>query len=143
LTAAQTSLPRFTGDGTGLRRRAGAARRSVRHCSPGRSPDRAYNALAVTPPLPDLVLYARPGCGLCDETRATLEVLLADRSARGLPVARLVERDIETDDDWHRRYAFTIPVVVLGGRELELATSPAKLRRFLVDALDAEAQAPA
>ena len=56
--------------------------------------------------------------------------------ALGLPVPRLVERDIETDEDWHRRYAFTIPVVVLGDRELELATSQAKLRRLLADALD-------
>ena len=93
--------------------------------------------LAVTPPLPDLVLYARPGCGLCDETRAALEGLLADRVARGLPVARLVERNIETDDDWQQRYAFTIPVVELGERRLELATSPARLRRLLEDGLDA------
>ena len=48
----------------------------------------------------------------------------------------IVERDIETDEDWHRRYAFTIPVVVLGDRELELATSPARLRRLLEDVLD-------
>jgi hypothetical protein len=97
----------------------------------------------VTPPLPDLVLYARPGCGLCDETRTTLEALLADRSARGLPVARLVERDIDTDEDWQRRYAFTIPVVALGESELELATSPARLRRFLAEGLDTPAEAPA
>ena len=102
----------------------------------GRSGVPAYNAPVVTPPLPDLVLYARPGCDLCDETRATLEALLADRAARGLPAPALVERDIETDDDWQRRYAFTIPVVVLGDRELELATSPAKLRRLLADVLD-------
>ena len=100
----------------------------------------AYNSLAVIPPLPDLVLYARTGCGLCDEARAALQALLADRSAHGLPVPNLVERDIDTDEDWHRRYAFTIPVVVLGGRELELATSPAKLRRLLADGLDPEAE---
>jgi Glutaredoxin-like domain (DUF836) len=90
----------------------------------------------VTPPLPALVLYARPGCGLCDETRATLEALLADRSARGLAVPALEERDIDTVDDWQRRYAFSIPVVVLGDRELELATSSAKIRRLLADVLD-------
>jgi glutaredoxin len=102
----------------------------------GRSGDPAYNALAVTPPLPDLVLYARPGCQLCAETRATLDLLLRERGARGLAVPRLVERDIETDEDWQRRYAFTIPVVVLGDRALELATSQAKLRRLLDDVLD-------
>ena len=90
----------------------------------------------MTPPLPALVLYARPGCSLCDETRSMLEALLAERAARALAAPRLEERDIETDEDWHRRYAFTIPVVVLGDRELELATSQAKLRRLLEDVLD-------
>jgi hypothetical protein len=90
----------------------------------------------VTAPLPDLILYGRTGCHLCDDARAALDLLLADRAALGLPVPTLVERDIETDDDWHRRYAFTIPVVVLGDRQLDLATSPAKLRRLLEDVLD-------
>ncbi len=90
----------------------------------------------MTAPLPDLVLYRRAGCHLCDDARATLDLLLADRAARGLPAPALVERDIETDEDWHRRYALTIPVVALGDRELELATSPARLRRLLEDVLD-------
>jgi hypothetical protein len=91
----------------------------------------------VSDPLPDLVLYRRTGCHLCDDARASLDLLLADRAARGLAAPAVVERDIETDDAWHRRYAFTIPVVALGEHELELATSPAKLRRFLETTLDA------
>jgi Glutaredoxin-like domain (DUF836) len=90
----------------------------------------------VTPPLPVLVLYGRPGCHLCDEARATLAALLADRVARGLPVPTVEERDIDGDEDLQRRYAFTIPVVALAGREVELATSPARLRRLIADALD-------
>jgi hypothetical protein len=90
----------------------------------------------VTAPLPDLVLYGRTGCHLCEDARVTLDLLLAERAARGLAVPLLVEHDIETDDELHRRYALTIPVVALGGRELELATSPAKLRRLLEDVLD-------
>jgi glutaredoxin len=90
----------------------------------------------VTPPLPDLVLYARPGCHLCEDARATLDALLAERVAHGVVAPRLVERNIEDDEDWLRRYAFTIPVVVIGDRQLELATSPARLRRMLADALD-------
>ena len=90
----------------------------------------------MNPPLPDLVLYARPGCHLCEDTRATLEALLAERVARGVGAPRLEERNIDDDDAWQRRYALTIPVVVLGDRELELATSPAKLRRLLVAVLD-------
>jgi hypothetical protein len=95
----------------------------------------------VTTPLPDLVLYTRAGCHLCDETRSMLEALLADRAARGLAAPRLVERDIDADPALHDRYAFTIPVVALGDTELELATSPARLRRLLADTLDAEAPA--
>jgi hypothetical protein len=92
----------------------------------------------VSDPLSYLVLYRRPGCHLCEDARAALDLLLADRTARGLPAPAVVERDIETNDDWHRRYAFTIPVVALSGRELELATSPAKLRLFLEQVLDTD-----
>jgi hypothetical protein len=92
----------------------------------------------VSDPLPDLVLYRRPGCHLCEDARAALDLLIADRVARGLPVPAVVERDIETDEGWHRRYAFTIPVVALGDQELELATSPAKLRLFLEQVLDTD-----
>jgi hypothetical protein len=90
----------------------------------------------VSAPLPDLVLYHRTGCHLCEQTRASLDLLLADRAARGLRVPAIVERDIETDEGWHRRYAFSIPVVELDGQVLELATSTAGLRRFLEDILD-------
>jgi hypothetical protein len=92
---------------------------------------------AVTAPLPLLVLYSRPGCHLCEDAHATLAVILADRAARGLPTPGLEIRNIETDEEWHRRYAFTIPVVALGERELELATSPSKLRGLLIEVLDA------
>ena len=92
----------------------------------------------MTAPLPDLVLYARPGCHLCDETRDALEAILADRRARGLEAPELRERNIEADEALHAKYAFTIPVVELGDRRLELATSPARLRRLLADVLDAE-----
>jgi Glutaredoxin-like domain (DUF836) len=91
----------------------------------------------VTAPLPDLVLYGRPGCHLCEDARIALEAILADRAGRGLAAPPITERSIEGDDDLQRRYALTIPVVTLGDRELELATSPAKLRRLLEDVLDA------
>lgn len=88
-------------------------------------------------PLPDLVLYSRPGCGLCDETRTLLAALLDERRRAGLPTPTLVERDIETDPAWEQAYFTSIPVVELGDRRLELATSVAKLRRLLTDVLDA------
>ena len=78
--------------------------------------------------LPDLVLYTREGCHLCDDARDVVRALLA---ARGRDAARLVERDITTNDEWHRQFLTTIPVLELGDRRLELATSPARIRRFL------------
>jgi hypothetical protein len=90
----------------------------------------------VTDPLPDLVLYGRPGCHLCADAHAILVELLAHRRGQGLPTPALVERSIEDDEALHRRFVFTIPVVAYGDRELELATSPAKLGRFLAQALD-------
>ena len=90
----------------------------------------------VTPPLPDLILYARPGCGLCDEAREAIQLLLADRAARGLPVPAFVERDIEADPELNRRLFERIPVIELGDGRLELATSVARLRRLLADVLD-------
>jgi len=91
--------------------------------------------MSVTP-LPELILYTREGCRLCDDTRATIHSLLEDRAARGQRTAALHERDISTDPVWEQQFSDTIPVVELGGRLLKLATSPLKLRRFLDDALD-------
>jgi hypothetical protein len=91
------------------------------------------------PPLPDLILYARPECGLCDEARDLLLALLDERGRQNLPVPSLTEVDIESDANLERRYFASIPVVELGDRRLELATSAAKLRRLLDDVLDGSA----
>ena len=88
-------------------------------------------------PLPDLVLYGRPGCGLCDEARGLLIALLDERAHTGLLSPRLIERDIDTDPVWERAFFASIPVVELGERRLELVTSASKLRRLLADVLDA------
>ncbi len=97
----------------------------------------------VTDDLPELVLYHRAGCHLCDEARTTLHLLLDERRQLGKPIPAVVERDIEADDALHRAYLTTIPVVTLGSARLELATSPARLRRLLSDVLDAPAAAEA
>ena len=90
----------------------------------------------MTTSLPELFLYTREGCHLCEEAHAVVQGLLEDRAARGRRTAALRERDITTDPGWERQFFATIPVVELGGRRLELATSPLKLRRFLDEALD-------
>jgi glutaredoxin len=59
-----------------------------------------------------VTLYGRDGCHLCDDARVVLERVRADTPFR------LVERDIETDDDLLRRYLERIPVVAVDGREL-------------------------
>ena len=87
----------------------------------------------------ELYLYARAGCHLCDETRTALVQQLAEREAAGLPSPTLVERDIDTNEDWQRAFMTTIPVVELAGRRLELATSPTRIRRLLADVLDVSA----
>ena len=94
---------------------------------------RPYNGRVSAPD--DIILYSRPGCHLCEDTRAQLEALLAERASRSLSVPRLVERSIDDDEDLHRRYAFVIPVVVIGGRELELAIKPSAVSHFVAEAL--------
>ena len=89
-------------------------------------------------PLPDLILYGRPDCGLCDEARELIRALLDERARAGRHNPALTEVDIEADPGLERLYFATIPVVELGGRRLELVTSAAKLRRLLSDVLDAE-----
>ena len=92
--------------------------------------------MAAPAPFPDLVLYSRPGCGLCEEARTVLVALLAQRQAQGKAAPPIVERDITSDPALERAFFTTIPVVEIGDRRLELATSAARLRALLADALD-------
>src|SRR5687767_399142 len=88
-------------------------------------------------PLPDLILYSRADCGLCDDARSLLQALLEERKTRGLRSPTLREVDIESDPDLQRAFFASIPVVELDGRRLETVTSLAKLRRLLGETLDA------
>ncbi len=86
-------------------------------------------------PLPDLYLYGRPGCHLCDETLETLDIVFDERRAAGLAVPRVVERDISTDPALSAELGQRIPVVELADRRLDLVTSAGRLRRLLTDVL--------
>ncbi|OGO50861.1 MAG: hypothetical protein A2Z32_14075, partial [Chloroflexi bacterium RBG_16_69_14] len=79
----------------------------------------------------DLVLYGRPGCHLCEESRDLVTAILDERRGDGLPVPTLVERDIETRPEWERAFLTTIPVLEIGDRQLDLALSAGKIRRLL------------
>jgi hypothetical protein len=59
----------------------------------------------------ELVMYTRPGCHLCDEMKAAVMRI----AGHGI---RLREVDISTDAALERRYGHTIPVLVVGGREV-------------------------
>lgn len=98
--------------------------------------DHPSGAGAERPRLPELFLYTRAGCGLCDQTRSALLAILAHRTAVGLPAPALVERDITADPAWERAFLGEIPVVELGARRLTLATSQARIERLLAEGLD-------
>ena len=87
-------------------------------------------------PLPDLVLYGKPGCHLCDDTRDALRSVFAERASAGLANPELREADILGDTDLTERYRDWIPVLALGERELRLVTQPARIRRLLADVID-------
>ena len=73
-----------------------------------------------------VLLYSRPGCGLCDEAR---EVLLAERERT--PFA-FEEADISGRDDLELEYGIRIPVVLVDGEEeFEIHVDRARLRRIL------------
>jgi hypothetical protein len=97
----------------------------------------------VASPLPDLVLYSRSGCHLCDAARAAINAVLAARRERGLPTPTVIEIDIEADADLHRRLLERIPVVELGPGRIELIVTVGKLRRVFADVLDQAASSPA
>lgn len=101
-----------------------------------RGPRVQFRPMPLTP-LPDLILYSRPGCHLCEEARRDVIGLLEARRRAGLTTPVLIERDIETDPGWERAFFASIPVIELGDRRLELATSASKMRRLLTDVLDA------
>jgi glutaredoxin len=61
---------------------------------------------------PEVVLYGRDGCHLCDDARAVLHDLQGE-----VPFA-LREVDIEADDALLKAYLERIPVIALDGEEL-------------------------
>lgn len=57
-------------------------------------------------------MYARPGCGLCDEAR---EVIMAVRARTSFEYR---EVDVTGNDSLELEYGIRIPVVLVDGREL-------------------------
>ena len=77
---------------------------------------------------PDVVMYSRTTCHLCDEARA---VILAE-AARPGPGFDFGEIPVDGDDDLERAYGLRVPVVVVDGREeFEIAVDPARFHRLV------------
>ncbi len=73
-----------------------------------------------------LTLYGKPGCHLCDEARAMIEVVRAEHAFE------LREVDVSLDPALQRIYGERIPVVEVEGEELfEYHVDPKALRERL------------
>ena len=77
-------------------------------------------------PQPEIVLYERNGCHLCEEARVLLDTMLGPDRYRRV--------DIDTDDDLLVAYAYRIPVVAVDGVDrLEAPITGPDLRALLAD----------
>ncbi len=65
----------------------------------------------MTRTAPEVILYTRAGCHLCDVVKESLESL-ADRAAFTWRVV-----DIDADDDLRRKFNEEVPVVFINGRK--------------------------
>jgi hypothetical protein len=74
------------------------------------------------------MLYARPGCHLCEEVGVSLDEMLGP--------GRYDTVDIETDDDLLVRYGHRIPVVAVDGVDRLEAPIDGPDLRALVRSLD-------
>jgi glutaredoxin len=61
--------------------------------------------------LPRVTLYGKPGCHLCEEARAVIDAVRAERPFE------LEEVDVSLDPVLHRRYGERIPVVAIAGED--------------------------
>ncbi|HEY7660528.1 MAG TPA: glutaredoxin family protein [Actinomycetota bacterium] len=76
----------------------------------------------------EVLLYSRPGCGLCDEAR---EVIIGHRG-RGELEFEFREVDITGDDALELDYGIRIPVVLIDGQErFEVRVDPSEFAAAL------------
>jgi hypothetical protein len=87
--------------------------------------------------LPEVTLFRRRNCGLCDDALFELRDL-----ARDLPF-EIIELDIDDDPELQSRYADVIPVIAVGDTEIAHAPiDPAELGPLLAWALGNATESP-
>jgi glutaredoxin len=64
------------------------------------------------PAAPQITVYSKPDCHLCDDAMAVLRRLQGEHSFE------LTELDITQDERLHRAYFERIPVIAIDGEEL-------------------------
>src|SRR6058998_407080 len=61
---------------------------------------------------PDVVIYTKPDCPLCDKAKALLEEL-----SKEFPL-NLIEKDVNSEEKARKYYADRVPVILVNGREV-------------------------
>ena len=72
-----------------------------------------------------VTLFTKPGCGLCDEVKFSLEQLQNNYPHQ------LLEVNITQDDALFNQYRYTIPVVQIGEQELAAPITAVQLQNAL------------
>jgi glutaredoxin len=62
--------------------------------------------------IPDVILYTKPDCPLCDEAKVYLDEL-----RETLPF-NLIVKDVQSDPKLVERYGTRVPLIVVNGREV-------------------------
>ncbi|GIN56761.1 thioredoxin family protein [Lederbergia ruris] len=57
----------------------------------------------------DIIFYTRDQCSLCVEAKLILHILQTEH-----PI-NIIERDIDTNDEWTEQYGLMIPVIEIDG----------------------------
>jgi glutaredoxin len=67
--------------------------------------------------VPEVVLYTRAGCHLCEDAEAVLRRVMAEAARAGRDGFELRSVDIDADPELARRYGVRVPVVAIDGVE--------------------------
>ena len=84
-----------------------------------------------TPALPTIDFYTRPDCPICDEARATLQVVLEERARRGDPIAKVHFVDLRERPEFESDYGAWVPVLQVGAQKLTLSSTYRPISQFL------------